>query len=207
MVRRRLLALLFAAILGVAAPPQRIVSTTPSITELLYALGLGDRVVGVTRFCRYPPEAQQKPKIGDYINPNLEAIAALRPDLVIIQTNPVRLAEKLTSVRLRSVEVNQENIEAIYNSIRVIGEATETGSRAATLIDSIRKGLDEIRTRTASLPHTRMMFVVGRSPNRLDGLIVAGRASVPQRGYRSRRAGRTSFATRSPLILPFLSSR
>jgi iron complex transport system substrate-binding protein len=177
MVRRRLLALLFAAILGVAAPPQRIVSTTPSITELLYALGLGDRVVGVTRFCRYPPEAQQKPKIGDYINPNLEAIAALRPDLVIIQTNPVRLAEKLASVRLRSVEVNQENIEAIYNSIRVIGEATDTGSRAAALIDSIRKGLDEIRTRAASLPRIRMMFVVGRSPNRLDGLIVAGRAS------------------------------
>jgi iron complex transport system substrate-binding protein len=177
MVRRRLLALLFAAILGVAAPPQRIVSTTPSITELLYALGLGDRVVGVTRFCRYPPEAQQKPKIGDYINPNLEAIAALRPDLVIIQTNPVRLAEKLASVRLRSVEVNQENIEAIYNSIRVIGDATETAPRAAALIGSIRRGLDEIRTRAASLPRTRMMFVVGRSPNRLDGLIVAGRAS------------------------------
>jgi iron complex transport system substrate-binding protein len=177
MVRRRLLALLFAAILGVAAPPQRIVSTTPSITELLYALGLGDRVVGVTRFCRYPPEAQQKPKIGDYINPNLEAIAALRPDLVIIQTNPVRLAEKLASVRLRSVEVNQENIEAIYNSIRVIGEATETAPRAAALIDSIRKGLDEVRTRAATLPRVRMMFVVGRSPNRLDGLIVAGRAS------------------------------
>jgi len=177
MVRRRLLAVLFAAVLGVAAPPQRIVSTTPSITELLYALGLGDRVVGVTRFCRYPPEAQQKPKIGDYINPNLEAIAALRPDLVIIQTNPVRLAEKLASVRLRSVEVNQENIEAIYNSIRVIGEATETAPRAAALVDSIRKGLDEIRTRAASLPRIRMMFVVGRSPNRLDGLIVAGRAS------------------------------
>jgi iron complex transport system substrate-binding protein len=176
-VRRRLLALLFAAIFGVAAPPQRIVSTTPSITELLYALGLGDRVVGVTRFCRYPPEAQQKPKIGDYINPNLEAIAALRPDLVIIQTNPVRLAEKLASVRLRSVEVNQENIEAIYNSIRVIGDATETAPRAAALIDSIRKGLEEIRTRAASLPRTRMIFVVGRSPNRLDGLIVAGRAS------------------------------
>ncbi|HEV8145907.1 MAG TPA: helical backbone metal receptor [Bryobacteraceae bacterium] len=176
-MRRRLLALVFAAILGVAAPPQRIVSTTPSITELLYALGLGDRVVGVTRFCRYPPEAQQKPKIGDYINPNLEAIAALRPDLVIIQTNPVRLAEKLASVRLRSVEVNQENIEAIYNSIRVIGEATETAPRAAALIDTIRKGLEEIRVRAASLPRVRMMFVVGRSPNRLDGLIVAGRAS------------------------------
>src|SRR5437868_15447573 len=92
---RLLLFLLWAATL--AAQPRRIVSTAPSITELLYALGLGDHVAGVTRYCRYPPEAQQKPKIGDYINPNLEAIAALRPDLVIIQTNPVRLAEKLAS--------------------------------------------------------------------------------------------------------------
>src|SRR6266851_3822594 len=119
MTRRGALLWLISAA-SVAAPPQRIVSTTPSITELLYALGLGDRVAGVTRFCHYPPEAQQKPKIGDYINPNLEAIAALRPDLVIIQTNPVHLAKRLASIQLRSIEVNQENIEAIYKSIRVI---------------------------------------------------------------------------------------
>ena len=88
MLTRRGLGILLLAGALLAAPPQRIVSTAPSITELLYALGLGDRVVGVTRFCRYPPEAQLKPKIGDYTSPNLEAIAALKPDLVIIQTNP-----------------------------------------------------------------------------------------------------------------------
>ena len=75
MTRREALCLIPAATL--AAQPRRIVSTAPSITELLYALGLGDNVVGVTRFCRYPPEAQSKPKIGDYTSPNLEAIAAL----------------------------------------------------------------------------------------------------------------------------------
>src|SRR5579872_5703588 len=61
--------LLVWAALAFAAPPARIVSTAPSITELLYALGLGDNVAGVTRFCRYPPEAQLKPKIGDYTSP------------------------------------------------------------------------------------------------------------------------------------------
>src|SRR6266581_5253219 len=90
---RLLLFLLWAATLS--AQPRRIVSTAPSITELLYALGLGDNVVGVTRFCRYPPEAQSKPKIGDYTSPNLEAIAALKPDLVILQNNPVQLAGRL----------------------------------------------------------------------------------------------------------------
>ena len=81
MVTRRVLLSLIAAALACAQAPKRIVSTAPSLTELLYALGLGDRIVGVDRFSRYPADALNKPKIGDYANPNLEAIAALRPDL------------------------------------------------------------------------------------------------------------------------------
>jgi len=160
-----------------AAPPQRIISTTPSITEILYALGLGDRVVGVTRFCRYPPEAQEKPKIGDYINPNLEAMAALRPDLVIIQTNPVRLRDRLNALHLRSLEVDQQSLKAIYASIRSIAQATATETRAAVLITSMERKLADIAARSATLNRVRVMFVVGRAPGRLDGLIVAGNAS------------------------------
>ena len=172
----RLLIFLTAS-LAAAAPPQRIVSTAPSITEMLYALGLGDRVVGVTRFCRYPPEARLKPKIGDYTSPNIEAIARLKPDLVIVQTNPVRLTERLASLRLRTLEIDQGNLAALYNSMRVVGDATGAAEKAARLIDSVRTQLDQIRARAAKLPRTRMMFVVGRSPNRLDGLVVAGKAS------------------------------
>ena len=113
--------------------PQRIVSTAPSITELLYALGLGDRVVGVDRFSRYPPEALRKPKIGDYVNPNLEAIAALRPDLVIIPTNPVKLAERLAVLRLKVLEIDQESIAKLYESFRVVGQATGATAQAAKL--------------------------------------------------------------------------
>lgn len=167
---------LLAAVLS-AAVPERIVSTAPSITELLYALGLGNRVVGVTRFCRYPPEAQLKPKIGDYTSPNLEAIAALRPDLVIVQTNPIHLADRLATLHLRVLEINQENIAAIYKSIHDVGAATGTQHAATQLSDSILDRLSKIRARVAPLPRVRMMFVIGRSPNRLDGLVVAGRAS------------------------------
>jgi iron complex transport system substrate-binding protein len=160
-----------------AAPPQRIVSTAPSITELLYALGLGNRVVGVTRFCRYPPEAQSKPKIGDYTAPNLEAIAALRPDLVIIQTNPIHLADRLGALKLPVLEINQDSIAAIYKSIHDVGAVTGTEHAATQLSDSLLNGLGAIRNRVANRPRVRMMFVIGRSPNRLDGLVVAGRAS------------------------------
>jgi len=173
--RRAALVLLCATL--VSAQPQRIVSTAPSLTELLYALGLGDQVVGVTRFCRYPPEAMKKPKIGDFINPNLEAIAALKPNLVVIQTNPVRLAARLQALRLHVLEVDQQDIAAIYTSIRQVGEAAGVADRATKLIDSIRSGLDAVRAQAARLPRTRVMFVVGRTPGRLDGLIVAGKAS------------------------------
>src|ERR1700735_3778120 len=122
MFRRLFLWLACATLLS--GQPQRIVSTTPSITEILYALGLGDQVAGVTRFCRYPPEAQKKPKIGDYVNPNLEAIAALRPDLVIIQTNPAHLGERLGALHLRVLEISQDSIAALLQSIRIVGDAT-----------------------------------------------------------------------------------
>ena len=177
MLSRRGLSLLLLAATLSAAPPQRIVSTAPSITELLYALGLGDRVVGVTRFCRYPPEAQLKPKIGDYTAPNLEAIAALRPDLVVIQTNPIHLADRLATLKLHVLEIDQENIAAIYKSIHEVGAATGTEQRAAQLSDSIREGLSKIQISVSGLPRVRTMFVIGRSPDRLDGLVVVGRAS------------------------------
>ena len=178
MVTRRAIVLWLAtAALACGQPPKRIVSTAPSITELLYALGLGDRVVGVDRFSRYPAEALRKPKIGDYANPNLEAIAALRPDLVIIPINPVKLAERLQTLRLKVLEIDQESIAKVYDSFRTIGQATGAVEQATKLTDTVRVQLEAVRARAASLKPTRMMFVVGRTPNRLDGLIVVGQAS------------------------------
>ncbi len=178
MTRRVALGLIAAAVSASAAGlPQRIVSTSPSITEILYALGLGDRVVGVTRFCHYPPEATRKPKIGDFINPDIEAIAALKPDLVVVQANPIRLAERLNTLHLRTIEIDEQDIAAIDQSIRVIADATGASKPAEQLIESIRAGLDEVRNKSEKLKAPRVMFVVGRAPGRLDGLVVVGRSS------------------------------
>ena len=176
-MRRIILAWLAAAALVCGQTPKRIVSTAPSLTELLYALGLGDRIVGVDRFSRYPPEALRKPRIGDYANPNLEAIAALRPDLVIIPVNPAKLAERLAVLRLKVLEIDQESLTKLYESFRVIGQATGAAAQAAKLESTVRAQLEAVRARAAPLKKTRIMFVVGRTPNRLDGLIVAGQAS------------------------------
>jgi iron complex transport system substrate-binding protein len=100
-------------------------------------LGLGDRIVGVDRFSRYPPDALKKPRVGDYAAPNLEVIASLRPDLVMIPTNPVQLRQRLEALRLKVLELNQEGIPALYESIRIVGQATGTAAQAARLTERV----------------------------------------------------------------------
>ena len=169
-------ALLLAA-LALAAPPQRIVSTAPSATEMLYALGLGDRVVGVTTFCHYPPEAAKKPKIGDYMHPSLETIVGLRPDLVVSETTGVRHAERLRSLNLNVVEIDDATLVGIYDSIHRIGQAARVPARADALCAQMRAQLDAIRAKVARLPRRRVLFLVGRTPGRIEDMIAAGRAS------------------------------
>src|SRR5206468_11841757 len=96
-------------------PVERIVSLAPNITELLFALGLGDRVVGVTEFCNYPPEALRLPKVGGFVNPNAEAILALRPELVVATPNVGNRAfvERVMAVGARVEVVQARNVEEI----------------------------------------------------------------------------------------------
>ena len=171
------LALLLLLSVAAQAQPRRIVSTAPSITEMLYALGLGDRVVGVTSFCHYPPEAATKPKIGNYLRPDVEAIVALRPDVVLAEKSMLRGPVQLPALRLNVVEVDDSTIAGIYGSILQIGRLAGVGRRAETLCASMRNELERIRRVTSTLPRRRMLFLVGRTPERIEDLIAAGRSS------------------------------
>jgi iron complex transport system substrate-binding protein len=170
-------AILIFASMAYPATPARIVSTTPSATEILYALGLGDRVVGVTTYCHHPPEAQSKPKIGSYIQPDLERIASLRPDLVIIQRNPVQLDRRLAALNLKTLEISHDRVEDIYHSIEQIGAAAGAESPAKALNGRIRADLDRIRARASALPRRRTMFIIGRTPGMLQALVSLSRTS------------------------------
>lgn len=160
-----------------SAQPQRIVSTTPSITDMLFALGLGDRVVGVTTFCRYPDAAKAVAKVGDYIHPNLEVIVSLRPDIVFIQENPVNLAAKLRTLRLNVIELRHRSVRDIYDSLGIIGDATGAPEQAQRVAAEIRSELSQIRQRTEALPKRRMMFLIGRAPNAIEAMFAVGQAS------------------------------
>jgi iron complex transport system substrate-binding protein len=152
----------------------RIVSTAPSITETLYALGLGSRVVGVTMYCTYPAEARSKPKIGSFLEPDFERILALKPDLVLVISNPIQVSEKLRKLGLRAEEVNQNGVEDILSSLAKIGALTGTEKRAAALAASLRSELEGVRRKVAGRPRKSALFLVGRSPGTVQGMVGAG---------------------------------
>jgi iron complex transport system substrate-binding protein len=108
----------------------RIVSTFPSVTETLFALGAGDRVVGVSSYCRYPPAVLSLPKVGSYTKPDPEKIALLRPDLVIIQRTATTLADRLNALGIPYTQVKVGSLDEIYSLILDVGRAVGFPDRA-----------------------------------------------------------------------------
>ncbi len=156
---------------------RRIVSTTPNVTEILFALGLGDRVVGVTDYCRNPPEARSRTRIGTYAAPDIERILTLKPDLTIVQKLPNDLAAKLRRVGLLVLEIRHGSIEETLASIAEIAGAAEAPLAGDKLIASIRGGFDAVRARVAKRPPRGMAFIVGRNAGAIEGLIAVGPGS------------------------------
>ena len=159
-----------------AAPtlPKRIISTAPSITEMLYELELGDRVVGVTSYCHYPPEARNKPKIGSYLSPNFETTLALKPDLVVVLKEHRELGEKLRGFGLPVLALQHNTLEGIYRSMLALGERTGAAQIAETRVAAIRARLEAVRKRAEGLPRRSVMFVVGRTPATVEDLMAVG---------------------------------
>jgi iron complex transport system substrate-binding protein len=172
-----LLALLVIAHALKAESPKRIISAAPSTTEMLYALGLGDRVVGVTTFCHYPPEVRDKPKIGSYMQPNIETMLAMRPDLVVILKEHAGLGERLRKVGLTVLELENSNLKGVFASLRELGKRAEVEDAAEKRIAEIQAALADIRARAAKLQQRSVMFIVGRTPGAIRDLVVVGRDS------------------------------
>lgn len=179
MIRRLLLLALTTA---VAVLPQaattkakRIVSTAPSITETLFALGLGNEVVGVSNYCHYPPAANTKARVGQLLNPDVEAIVALHPDLVVVEKIPNHLQEQLQRLHIRSISVAHNTIEDVLQSDDLIARAAGVPEAGPHLDTEVERSLDQVRAKTAPLPKLKAAFVVGHSPGKLAGIFVAGK--------------------------------
>ncbi len=155
--------------LFLSQPPSRIVSMAPNLTEILFALGLDDRIVGVTQDSDYPPPALSKPRMGTFWQPNIEAIIAAKPDLVVTLAfeQQRELARRLTRIGYHCLMVNIESIDDLFNAIAIIGETAAAREQAQELSRSIKDRMYQFRAATAGSPRVKVLWVVQREPLRI----------------------------------------
>ncbi|MCS7157445.1 MAG: cobalamin-binding protein [Blastocatellia bacterium] len=159
---------------AIPSPPQRVISLAPSVTEMLFALGLGERIVGVTSYCDYPPAARDKEKVGDLLNPSIERVLALRPDLVIVSTATQleRFARRLEEVGIPLYVVDAERVEDVLRSLGNLGEIFGRREEAERVVRALRARLETVRAKVRGRPRPRVLMVIDRDP-----LIVPGRGA------------------------------
>ncbi|MEW6686248.1 MAG: cobalamin-binding protein [Candidatus Edwardsbacteria bacterium] len=176
-----------------AKVPQRIISLAPSITEIISALNVGDRLVGVTSHCNYPPEAKTKFKVGDFANPNLERIAVLKPDLILLTSQgQSQLLTKLEGLKLNNFVIQAESVEKIYHSIELLGTILGKRTIADSLVQEMKQGFAQldslVRAENLTSPRPRVFFELSDNP-----LMTAGENSFI--GELIHRAGGMNIAT------------
>lgn len=154
-----------------AASPQRIVSLKPNITELLFAVGAGDQVVGVTTWCDKPEAAKKITKVADYIKPNIEKILALKPDLVISsEENSIKLPMKtLEASGVKLLYLSFKTVDDTLRSLIKLAEATGHEKEGKLLVSSIEKNIKDVKAAATTANKPKVLLIVGRRP-----LIAAG---------------------------------
>ncbi len=153
-------------LVAINGTPQRIVSLAPSNTEILFALGLGDKVVGVTDYCDYPPEALNKTKVGGYANPDIEKIVALNPDLVLVAYGtPMDVINNLVGLGLTVYGIKTTDLDDLLNDIRRVGEITDKEVEAQALTSAMESRIQAVTNQTEELEQRpRVFYIVWHDP-------------------------------------------
>lgn len=148
------------------ASERRIVSLSPALTELLFALGAGDEVVGVTRYCDFPPEVRSLPQVGGYLDPSAEAIVALRPTLVVAAPSPGnrRNVEAVRGLGIEVLVVQDRRLADLDSSIELLGRRLGRSAEAGRLRARLAAGFDAVQARAVGRPPVRVLLVYGHRP-------------------------------------------
>ena len=149
---------------------RRIISLVPAVTEMLFAIGAGDRVVGVSSYDRYPPEALQRPRVGGLIDPDFERILSLKPDLVITYGTQSELIDRLRRARIDIFNYEHAGVADITATIRALGTRVGLPEPAGALAGAVERDLDGVRKRVAGRPRPRTALIIGRELGTLRGL-------------------------------------
>jgi iron complex transport system substrate-binding protein len=165
---------LAAGLAGAQRPPQRIISVIPAITEMLFALGAGDRVVAVGSFDKFPPQVEKLPKVGALLDPDLERILSLRPDLVAVYGSQTDLRKQLEAAGIPTFVYSHGGLAGVSSSIRDLGERIGAVERAGQLTGEISRRLQSVKQRHSSGPAPRTLVVMGRDSLALRGIYASG---------------------------------
>jgi len=148
--------------------PERIISLAPGNTEILYALGIEDKVVGVTDYCNYPPEAKEKPRIGGFSTPNLEKLIAASPDLVLATSIHQKIVvPRLEEMGILVVTLDPKTLDEILGSISLVGRVTGKEKEASGIVAGMRTKIKSVTDKTANLLQTqkpRVLYITWHNP-------------------------------------------
>jgi len=153
----------------------------PGLTETLFALGVGDRVVGVTRYCVFPPEARTRVNVGGYLDPGYETIVALEPDLVVLAESHGEVEQRLADLGISVLRVDQHDVAGILESVALISATCGVAESGGELRSSLERRLGAIRDRASGRRRPRVLVVVGREAG--AGSVVSVWAAGPATIY------------------------
>ena len=156
------------------AAPRRIVSLVPATTEMLFAMGAGDRLVGVSSYDRYPPEVDRLPRLGGLLDPNVERLLALRPDLAIVYDTQTELRRQLERAGIPIFLYTHRGLPDITETIRSLGARAGFAQRGRALADGIERRLDQVRARVVGRERPRTLLVFGRERGSLRNIDASG---------------------------------
>ena len=154
--------------------PQRIISTSPSITEILFELGLQDRIVAVTDFCIYPEEACHLPSIGGVLNPDIETIVSLTPDLIILQSDSAKMEKNIKSLGIPTFSIKVRTISDIFESINLLGKELNCQEAAKKLLFLLKDKINTFKQRLAGRLPKKVLLLLGDSSNPARDLYAVG---------------------------------
>ena len=154
--------------------PRRIISLVPAATEMLYAIGAGLQVIAVGSYDHYPPQVEKLPRIGALLDPDVEKMLSLKPDLVVLYATQNDLKTQLGRAHVQIYDYRHASLADVSTTIDGIGAATGHEAEAHALVARIAKELDEIRTKVAGRPRPKTLLVFGREREALRGIYAAG---------------------------------
>jgi len=206
----------FGRTVRVPVNPSRIISLAPSLTETVYALGVEDRLVGDTDYCDYPPEAQKKHKVGGVINPNLEEIAALHPDLVLLtkEGNLLETIRALDTLGVPTYATDARTVDQIISSVQKLADVLNVPAAGTALTNDLEQRLAALQTRLSAVPPRRVLFIVwpdplmsvGKNTFVADAIRRAGAVSIVDSNQDWPQVSLEEVARRQPDYLVFAAS-